>query len=313
VVVQKLPGARHVVSVPVLVPSVWVSSCSECKTWALDPPSHARAHHVSPVVYVALSVGPSAVVHPCAVNKMTSQLFRFLVCMSLGQPPQQPQLRCMFANMCGVQCVRQTPAVVPVTTGTEHRFFHDDLRGCFGHKGCPPEVDFCAAVHRMHTDVLCGRVSATRAARMACALDDDEDLTDDGFSFLHYLLVYTKHTATCRCLEKVLSWGTCPHVVLVDADRAMMITPLTRPYFVLRYNPADIQLLLLYGTLPWPSFVMSDGGAWIGDMEEQVVELHRRNKCHQHNVPFTALPLAQRQWRQWHCRQMRRRMLLFLR
>jgi hypothetical protein len=135
---------------------------------------------------------------------------------------------------------------------------------CLGYAGRSfVGVDCCAAVHRMHINVLSGRVSAPRAARLACAVDSHPS----GFSFLHYVLVYPTHTATCRCLEKVLSWGTCPHVIMVDVDQAMMTTPIAADF---QYKAADIQLLLLYGTLPWPAFFTSRRGTWFSVMQTHV-------------------------------------------
>lgn len=140
--------------------------------------------------------------------------------------------------------------------------------------------DSCRLIAQLDVDVRAGHVATYKAALFASA-----SLSAPGLLYALLKSGQGHARATCDCVATVLTWGTCPHVLLYSG--VSVCTPL---WFDHRMNGC-MPLFLAYGCIP--ALTLRRQGAsemWLPSS-------------------FAGLPQGHmsRQWAAWHCRPVRRR------
>jgi hypothetical protein len=196
-------------------------------------------------------------------------------------------------NVCGVKCVRSRQPIGALT-GAEEAFRN--------HIAClwtSRSVHFCAVVEALDAQVRDGRVSRSMAGALASELRPfvaQVGLDEGVCSFLWRVAMHECQCPPCQCLHRLLSWGTCPHVVFVhqsacSADVIEACTPLT---FISRDATKTAALLLQEGCPPWHWY------RWT-----VLTQTMTRVTVRDADSVYVASEQTARQWWRWHARYTR--------
>jgi hypothetical protein len=212
-----------------------------------------------------------------------------------------------FALTCGVRCARDIVLEPSVSHAAAESLFDQDIQDMCTSAYSHP-IEACRRVQALHDRVLRGDVRREAAAAAASRL---QGLSFDVWAttFLFTLLSQSKslHGASdCVCVTHVLSWGTCPTVLIVPRPCDGKVSLWTAFGIVtngFRLNGKGCkwqQDLLAHGSLPW---MMSCCRPCPDDGQcaRCIVTLP-------HYGPLNPLhALWQAQWWRWHARRARRR------
>lgn len=193
-------------------------------------------------------------------------------------------------GVCRVPCVRDEDVACSDLSEVEVRF-RDKLCSLVSDltRGNMDVVD--VGIRVLDDMVESGSVRRSKAASMANVMA----LHPRGFAFgVLYLVLYrTRDVDQRECMQRVLKWGTCPHVVSYRAGRAAAV--------IGHWPPRDLTRdLFSFGALPWTLYnVYGSDSAYLPT---------------QYGVFYTrygiALPDARLQWRRWHARLRKRQWMM---
>lgn len=210
---------------------------------------------------------------------------------------------------CGVRCARDFVLEPSATHAAAEKFFEREVQDiCWSPRSRDGRL--CTRVQALHECVVRGdvrRVAAAVAASRLRTLDRESR----GCTLLYTLICGPFHLyrqgTECSCVTNVLSWGTCPTVIIgpsaCGTDTTMLPsvklwTPLgflEQLYSISRSK--WVQELLAYGSVPWVMQGLSPPGQLPGRWTLTLYD------CAQQR---SSLSLLQAQWWRWHARQARR-------
>lgn len=115
-----------------------------------------------------------------------------------------------FRDVCGVKCMGRAPLPLRLTPAEDA--FRDAVS-----QEVVGNVHVCARVDKLHRQVQSGTVRMAVAASLASELyvSTDRHVEDAMLCLLRGVLLHKcmGRKVTCACLHKILSWGTCVHVI----------------------------------------------------------------------------------------------------
>ncbi len=218
--------------------------------------------------------------------------------------------------MCGVRCVRATPAVAFGELSPSERQFeewvHDGVLGLLTTVALISPALFytnksCAKVDALDALVQQGHVRRRVAAAMASRIYMHHAHAQFGIGYMAGMC--KPHGPACRCLHKVLQWGTCPHVYLVQQASPQSVQVLT--YLAHRFYITSTaqEAIRAYGGLPVDyldvAVCAGPDGAVLGNVYR--AELSATVSKHMDDAMERAQGMCQ--WRRWHGRQRRQEWL----
>jgi hypothetical protein len=164
----------------------------------------------------------------------------------------------------------------------------------------------CTVITAFDREVAKGAVRRWVAGALASEVHERENLVraGDDTRVLVSLLWFALRTQTpCECVDVLLAWGACPHVVLVaqsveDTSQVGLGTPAVTAPEVSMF----MSLLLPLGSPPWHMYscrLANDGGHW--DMKVVHVQTFS-DRPPLYMPPSSAVA----QWWRWHARALRR-------
>lgn len=173
----------------------------------------------------------------------------------------------------------------------------------------PPSVsvpagdEFCLWLASLDDHVQSGQVNRHVAARLASAMVvkplEGQSLERCQGGLLSKVLT-SVHASNppCNCLDKVLSWGTCPHVGFFYYRHGRPVVAHTPLILTIRFQHSlqSTATLVRFGCPPWQRLQRTSNGRW-RPMEE--FEPWARSDAE-------LFQTARRQWRRWSSRGARR-------
>jgi hypothetical protein len=193
-------------------------------------------------------------------------------------------------GVCRVPCVLDEHVACSDLSEAEVRF-RDKLWSlvCDLTRGNMDVVD--VGIRELDNMVKSGSVRRCKAASIANVMA----LHPRGFAFgVVYLVRYrTRDVDQRECMQRVLNWGTCPHVLSYRAGRAAAV--------VGHWPPRDLtRNMFSFGALPWTLYNV-DGSDSVC-LPTQYTLFYTRYGI--------ALPDARLQWRRWHARLRKRQWMM---
>ena len=215
------------------------------------------------------------------------------------------------SGCCRVPCVRDTGQVTDLSAA--EAAFHSAVWGLVktswkegitpNEKSAPLSV--CVTVRALDDMIQDGRVQRARAAMvcnlMAAVVDTFYKNDPIARGLLWYVLQYGRRQECSEgCLERVLAWGVCPHVVSARNGGLVMSGVMAQGLSL----PA-MQLLLNHGACPWSTWTtFATSGFVLDDLrsyrEDRAFFKHKS----------TTLADMRLQWRRWHARLRRRQWMM---
>jgi hypothetical protein len=207
-------------------------------------------------------------------------------------------------GVCHVDCVRS--AVVPPSASAAVKRAEQVFQQHIASTLMSCEQHSCSFVQALHGEVQQGNVRRVMAGHLASGLYDSSCVTNaptNSTALVTLLWLVQQHqniTRPCRCLECVLSWGTCPHVAWTVHTADAVVTVGTA-FAVSSLTPHQRRMLLAAGCPPWHVTRCCESARAGLDVLEAVVVWDRIPSLFQ---PWSALRL---QWLRWHVRARRGR------
>lgn len=219
---------------------------------------------------------------------------------------------------CGVYCARTaTVEASPLHADAEARFAASIADG-FGQLGSGVAGSFCLWIRTLHEDVSKGRVRPHAAAHLA-SLFQRARYSGGGTNNVTLLYVVLKHCfediCTGECLCKVLTWGTCPTVVLAPStdstptmcystavDMARWWKNVKRFQRGKEVSEWVLHVLYAFGSVPWYVYNLVDHGPSSSVITRFLVKPYEMDGFAERS-PLTR---QRAQWRRWHARHHRR-------
>ncbi len=161
-------------------------------------------------------------------------------------------------HVCGVRCVRDDENARGRTKTPEEVQFQRRLDGLYvyAQRFDIGSTFVCGEVDALDTLVQTGALPRRRAAYMASTF---QQMLPWGVARTTLYLVMSHHEGrTCGCLRKMLSWGTCVHVVGLEWTNYSEIQVLHTPAF---FKACRDDELVLFGAPPWPKQRLCKAGA----------------------------------------------------
>jgi hypothetical protein len=221
-----------------------------------------------------------------------------------------------------VYCARTaTVEASPLHADAEARFAASiaDGFGQFGQLGSGVAGSFCLWIRTLDDDVSKGRVRPLAAAHLA-SLFHHTRVLGGGTNNVTLLYVVLRHCfediCTGECLCKVLTWGTCPTVVLAPntdstpslcystaVDMARWWKVLKRFHRGKEVSERVLHVLFAFGSVPWYVYNLVDHGPSSSVITRFLMEPYEICGGIGERIPLTR---QRAQWRRWHARHHRR-------
>lgn len=206
-----------------------------------------------------------------------------------------------FARICGVHCARDV--VLEASEGhvvAESAFEHQIRDMCSS--SATHDTWTCRRVQALHNSVVRGDVRRQAAAVAASRLHSECGWRT---SVLNTLLQKSLKPGACdcACVSHVLSWGTCPTVLILPEWPRYATHALWTAFGIVTNGVQQFgtggswqQELLAYGSAPW----------MVSHVHPSVADGHNFMTLTRYGPDNEVHVLWQAQWRRWHARRARR-------